>query len=177
MPSTAITARLRVPPWYVVHVPHDSTVVSNDVRPQFPLSDERLHVELHRMTDWHTFIKALVIDVHSYPSAALPYEADSGARRPKVCIGPDSFHAPAGLSPEFLQTLDDTGTESATNTPYAGALVPMKHYRQHFRVAASMIGTRRDRYIDEATGELLPSAFEWAAVVRSALVAAAANTV
>jgi N-formylglutamate deformylase len=42
------------PPWVVLHIPHDSTIVPDQVRPQFLLTDEELTLELGRMTDHFT---------------------------------------------------------------------------------------------------------------------------
>ena len=42
------------PPWVVLHIPHDSTDVPADVRPQLLLSDAALRLELQRMTDHFT---------------------------------------------------------------------------------------------------------------------------
>ena len=38
----------------VIHVPHASTVIPEDVRPTLSLSDDELRHELLIMTDWHT---------------------------------------------------------------------------------------------------------------------------
>jgi len=38
-------------PWVVLHIPHDSLVIPDDVRPQFLLTDPDLALELRRMTD------------------------------------------------------------------------------------------------------------------------------
>ncbi len=42
------------PPWVVLHILHGSTFISNQVRPQFLLSDQDLALELQRMTDHFT---------------------------------------------------------------------------------------------------------------------------
>ena len=43
-----------VPPWVVLHVPHDSTHIPADVRNQFSLDDAQLEHELLAMTDHKT---------------------------------------------------------------------------------------------------------------------------
>ena len=45
----------------------------------------------------------------------------------------------------------------ALNAPFAGALTPMKLYRKEPRLRAIMIEVRRDLYMDEETGTMLPS--------------------
>jgi N-formylglutamate deformylase len=46
---------MKLPPWVVLHVPHDSTVIPPEVREQFVLSDLELEREIDRLTDHHTF--------------------------------------------------------------------------------------------------------------------------
>jgi len=43
-----------LPPWVILHVPHDATRIPHQVRDQFPLSDAQLAREVLRMTDSHT---------------------------------------------------------------------------------------------------------------------------
>ena len=210
-------------PWVIFHIPHDSTVIPQEVRSQFSLGDQALSDELIKMTDHHTFDlfakempsnqvirslvsrlvmdverfeddvqelmsqkgmgaiymsthaglplrhpltqaereillsnwyrphhlaltdavnqmiaqygQALVIDAHSFPAVALPYELDQNPDRPEICIGTDDFHTPSALVNAMTE-----------------ALVPMNHYGKDPRVSAVMIEVRRDLYIDETTG-------------------------
>ena len=116
--------------------------------------------------------KAFVVDVHSYPSVALPYEVDPTALRPQICIGTDPFHTPADLVLKFQQGLKQAGFEVAIDTPFAGALVPLKHYGQERRVTALMIELRRDLYMNEASGKLEGDGRAKASTIRGALVRA-----
>ncbi|NBP40398.1 MAG: hypothetical protein EBV34_18570, partial [Betaproteobacteria bacterium] len=45
---------MQYPPWVVLHIPHDSTVIPAQVRDQFLLNDSALTLELQRMTDHFT---------------------------------------------------------------------------------------------------------------------------
>jgi len=225
----------------IFHVPHDSTVVPDDVRDQFLLNDLELEAELLRMTDhltydlvsgwsqvaniirapvsrlvvdverftndslesmsgigmgaiyrvthdlrhlrralttaerqslidqWYaphherlTFAvdqaleandHALVIDIHSYSSRALPYEAFQEAPRPEICIGSDPTHTSSQLAENALNIFSGAGFNVASNTPFAGALVPSKHYGKDKRVSAIMLEVRRDLYLNEETGK------------------------
>jgi len=101
--------------------------------------------------------RAVIIDVHSYPQDELPYELHGGGPRAPLCVGSDPFHA----SEAFLHsvTASFAGLESAANTPFAGAYVPLKHYRTDARVSSVMLEIRRDVYLDEATVELDEAGF------------------
>lgn len=115
------------------------------------------------------FDRALVIDAHSYPSSPLPYEVDEGAHRPEICIGADEYHTPGSLVDDLVSRLEAAGLECAVNTPFAGALVPAKHYRRDPRVQAVMIEVRRDVYLDEATCTPLPGLAALASTLRRCL--------
>lgn len=114
--------------------------------------------------------RALVIDAHSFPATALPYESDHNATRPEICIGTDPFHTPAGLIEPLQRALEIAGLVTALNTPFAGALVPMKHYRKDSRVIALMIEVRRDVYMNEATGNRNQKFESICHTIRSALL-------
>lgn len=116
------------------------------------------------------FGRALVLDAHSFPSQALPYEANALARRPEICIGSDQFHTSAGLVNSLSRAFEALGFETAVNTPFSGALVPSKHYRQDSRVEAVMIEIRRDLYLDESSGRLSEAADSIAEKLRVALL-------
>ena len=54
----------------------------------------------------------LVIDCHSFPSVALPYEdADVAAVRPDICIGSDDFHTPCRVGQRLRHCLTTRGME------------------------------------------------------------------
>jgi N-formylglutamate deformylase len=94
--------------------------------------------------------RAVIIDVHSYPAAALPYELHGAGPRPPICLGVDDFHTP----PELLARAEDAfaGFERARNTPFAGAYVPLEYYRREPAVTAVMIEIRRDQYLGDPAG-------------------------
>lgn len=106
------------------------------------------------------FGRCLVIDCHSFPSVALPYErAEAEAVRPEVCIGTDAFHTGAGLAEAFVAAFEAAGFTVARDTPFAGAIVPASRYRSDRRVAAVMVEVNRGLYCDETDGTML-SGFE-----------------
>jgi len=111
--------------------------------------------------------RCLVIDCHSYPTVALPYELNPGQRRPEICLGTDDFHTPPELTKKFLASFSAAGYETALNEPFPGALVPAKHHRMDRRVQAVMIEVRRSVYLDEHTGAKVPGFESVAAAIRS----------
>ncbi|WP_128374523.1 N-formylglutamate amidohydrolase [Streptomyces cavernae] len=95
--------------------------------------------------------RAVVIDVHSYPTARLPYELHGDGPRPPVCLGTDAFHTTPELlaaAREAFAGFGGTGTDS----PFAGAYVPLDFYGKEPRVTALMVEIRRDTYMTEPGG-------------------------
>jgi N-formylglutamate deformylase len=95
------------------------------------------------------FNKCLIIDLHSYPRLKLPYEPSVGIR-PELCIGTDNFHTPDNLVSEITSIASKHNLDVALNTPFAGTLVPLKHYGKEPRVNSVMLEIRRDQYMDES---------------------------
>ena len=96
--------------------------------------------------------RCLLIDAHSFPSSPLPYEFHQDPKRPDICIGTDAYHTPRAVLDLVVGLCEGVGWRVAVNRPFAGALVPMRHYRQDSRVTAVMIEVNRRLYLDEATG-------------------------
>lgn len=93
--------------------------------------------------------RAVVIDVHSYPTHRLPYEmTGDDAPRPEICLGTDPAHTPAWLLEATREAF--AGFDVALDSPFAGTYVPLRFYGEHARVASIMIEIRRDQYMDEA---------------------------
>ena len=87
-----------------------------------------------------------VVDVHSYPKTALPYELHGDGPRPEICLGTDGFHtSPALLAAarEALGPAAPTG-EIGVDSPFSGCYVPLERYRTDTRVEAIMLEIRRD---------------------------------
>ncbi|HZK35624.1 MAG TPA: N-formylglutamate amidohydrolase [Aeromicrobium sp.] len=95
--------------------------------------------------------EATIIDLHSFPREALPYELHADGPRPEVCLGTAGFHT----GPELLLAarraferhtpLSDVGVDA----PFSGCYVPLKHYDVSPDVHAIMIELRRDLYVDD----------------------------
>jgi len=223
---------------YVVHVPHSSTRIPDDVRAQLLLDDDALAEELRLMTDarteelairaagqvaprpWlfvnrlsrlvvdperlpdehevmfgvgmgavytrtsgglvlrdddeqarHALIRrfltpygealadlvderisatgqAIVLDFHSYPAKALPYERYQAARRPPVCVGVDFDHTPAALVERVFSACSVVG-DVVVNEPFVGTYVPIRHFGREIKVTSVMVELRRDMYLHD----------------------------
>ncbi|MFF3850653.1 N-formylglutamate amidohydrolase [Streptomyces sp. NPDC002328] len=99
--------------------------------------------------------RAVIIDVHSYPTERLPYELHGEGPRPPVCLGTDSFHTPPELlaaAREAFAPLGETGLDS----PFSGTYVPLEYYGSEPRVSALMVEIRRDTYMTEPGGPAGP---------------------
>ncbi|MFF7187109.1 N-formylglutamate amidohydrolase [Streptomyces sp. NPDC008222] len=95
--------------------------------------------------------RAVILDVHSYPTARLPYELHGEGPRPPICLGTDSFHTP----PELLALARGAFaecTETGVDSPFAGAYVPLEFYGTRPEVSALMLEIRRDTYMAEPGG-------------------------
>jgi N-formylglutamate amidohydrolase len=108
--------------------------------------------------------RCLVLDCHSFPSVALPYEmADPTNARPDICIGTDDFHTSTALAGAFTAVFRRAGWCVSLNEPFAGALVPRSRYQRDARVSAVMVEVNRRLYLSEVNA--MPSA-GFAGVVR-----------
>lgn len=96
--------------------------------------------------------RAVIIDVHSYPSEPLPYELHGNGFRPPVCLGTDPFHTPPELLAAAREVFGDVGLDS----PFSGTYVPLEFYGRDPRVSALMVEIRRDTYMTEPGGPAGP---------------------
>jgi N-formylglutamate amidohydrolase len=95
--------------------------------------------------------RAVIIDVHSYPSKPLPYELHADGPRPQICLGTDAFHTPPSLLDAAREAFRPW--EVQLDTPFAGCYIPLRHHRRTPDVSALMIEIRRDTYMTEPGGE------------------------
>lgn len=117
--------------------------------------------------------RCLVIDCHSFPSVALPYElADAASTRPHICIGTDDFHTSSELAQAFVAAFQAEGWSVSLNEPFSGALVPSSRYRQDHKVSAVMVEVNRRLYLCENNGTPLPTFAAIAQRVRNCCMAA-----
>ncbi len=119
------------------------------------LVDERLAATGH----------AVLLDLHSYPLWALPYERHQDAKRPPVCLGVDVDHTPLALVERVARACSVIG-EVVVNEPFAGSYIPLRHFGRDNRVSSVMVDLRRDMYLRD-DGSLDP---EGAGRIAAALV-------
>jgi len=138
---------------------HRAPLRPADVDPR-PLIDRYFHPYAQAMTAavadrLAATGRAVVVDVHSYPTARLPYELHGDGPRPPVCVGTDSFHTPpelVALAEKAFAGLGGVGIDS----PFSGAYVPLRFYEREPRVTALMVEIRRDTYMTEPGGPAGP---------------------
>lgn len=109
------------------------------------------HQKLEALTEstLQTYGQTIIIDVHSYPKVALPYEQDNFRQRPEICIGTCEYHTPKKLEACLVDSFISAGFEVDLNTPFAGTLIPSKYWNKEKRVLGFMLEVRRDVYMDE----------------------------
>lgn len=95
----------------------------------------------------------LIIDAHSYPKKAFPFEQDETGKRGQICLGTDSFHTPEPVLRGIRERFEEWGYSVSIDTPFKGSIVPLQHYGKSDQVSSIMIELRRDIYMNEATGE------------------------
>jgi N-formylglutamate deformylase len=118
----------------------------------------------------------LIVDCHSFPSVALPYELDQTEVRADFCIGTDPFHTPSSLRDAIIAAVRQARYSVSIDAPFAGALVPLSLYRKDRRIHSVMIEVNRRLYMDEHSG-LKAHAFEQVRGVVKQLIITGAETV
>lgn len=96
--------------------------------------------------------RCTILDGHSFNSV-WPVRLSCLLRRPDFCIGTDDYHTPEGLAEAMADAVREEGFYVRFNTPYYGAITPIKHYGKDKRVSSVMVEVNRRLYMDEKTGE------------------------
>ena len=94
--------------------------------------------------------EAIILDLHSFGTHALPYELHKHEARPQLCIGADNFHTSADLI-NNVSSAFDWMSDIKINEPFHGTYVPLKHYGHDPRVQSVMLEIRKDTYLDSPT--------------------------
>jgi N-formylglutamate deformylase len=90
--------------------------------------------------------RAVIFDLHSYPTEPLLYELYPHDERPVICLGADERHTPPALLAAAQELFAPLGSV-AINQPFRGSYIPMRHYGRDDRVASIMLELRRDAYL------------------------------
>ena len=90
--------------------------------------------------------RAVILDVHSFPTSPLPYELYPNDQRPTFCLGTDARHTPSQLVDAAQAAFSGLGSV-AVNQPFRGTYVPLRHYGHDDRVESIMLEIRRDAYL------------------------------
>jgi len=93
--------------------------------------------------------KCLVIDGHSFPSNTIVKPLGI-LTRPDFDVGTDFYHTPDGLRDVICNKIKELGYTVKVNTPFAGAITPMKHYQKDKRVVSVMFETNRRLYMNSS---------------------------
>lgn len=104
--------------------------------------------------------RALIVDCHSFPSKALPYETDQKSVRPDICIGTDDFHTPGRLVEKVKRSFEELGYSVEYNKPFLGTIVPLKYFNSHPQVNSIMLEINRSLYIDASSGLILKQGYK-----------------
>jgi len=96
--------------------------------------------------------KCLVIDGHSFGSRMIlnpDHTLVFPFTHPDFDIGTDAYHTPTALCDALCGKVRELGYRPKVNTPFDGAITPMKYYRQDKRVVSVMFETNRRLYMNE----------------------------
>lgn len=86
------------------------------------------------------------------PGSPLPCDRDQTTPRLDICIGTDPFHTPRELAGRLVAQFRERGYSVSVNTPFSGALVPMRYTRRESRVHSVMIEINRRLYLHNPEG-------------------------
>jgi N-formylglutamate amidohydrolase len=94
--------------------------------------------------------EASIMDCHSYPNTPLQCSLYRGDAQFDFNIGTDEFHTPQDWIDASVQFFADRGFRLGIDEPYAGSIVPIKHYHQNRHVKSMMLEINRRLYLDDS---------------------------
>jgi N-formylglutamate amidohydrolase len=92
--------------------------------------------------------EARIVDCHSFPYTPLQCSFYRGAAKFDFNIGTDAFHTPTEWIEASETFFAERGFRLGIDEPYAGSLVPLKHYKNDNRVKSIMLEVNRNLYMD-----------------------------
>jgi N-formylglutamate amidohydrolase len=90
------------------------------------------------------FGEVLFIDLHSYYKDILPYELNTKANRPEICIGINE-NVNEKILKDIVNKIELFNYDYSINEPFSGCLLP-SNYVNDDRVHGIMIEIRKDIY-------------------------------
>jgi len=92
--------------------------------------------------------EARIVDCHSFPDRPLQCSLYQGDAKFDFNIGTDSFHTPNEWIDASVEFFANRGFRLGIDEPYAGSIVPMKHYQTDTRVKSIMLEVNRNLYMN-----------------------------
>ena len=97
--------------------------------------------------------QAKIIDCHSFPNFPFTRDVNQALPRPDFNIGINHFHTPEKWILESKIFFENNGYSLGIDWPYAGTIVPMKHFTINKNVHSIMLEVNRDLYLMENSFE------------------------
>ena len=92
--------------------------------------------------------EARIVDCHSFPDRPLQCSLYQGDAKFDFNIGTDTFHTPAEWIEASVKFFANHGFRLGIDEPYAGSIVPIKHYQKDKRVKSIMLEVNRNLYMN-----------------------------
>lgn len=96
------------------------------------------------------FNRALIIDLHSYPSN-VDIMGIGNKASPDICIGFEPFHCDKIILDRIISFCNKNHFSFEFNNPFSGSIVPLQYYRKNNKVKSFMLEIKRSLYMDEQT--------------------------
>ncbi len=119
----------------ILHIPHASLKIPD--YGHYLLPPEEVDAEALHLADLYT------------DQLFLPAQGDAQF---DFNIGTDGFHTPPSWIEASVSFFEDRGFRLGIDEPYAGSIVPMKHYQKDARVKSIMLEINRTLYLDNSYG-------------------------
>jgi N-formylglutamate deformylase len=91
--------------------------------------------------------QAKIVDCHSFPNLPFTRDVNQTLPRPDFNIGIHHFHTPEQWIQVSQDFFENKGYSLGIDWPYAGTIVPMKHFTINTNVYSIMLEVNRDLYL------------------------------
>ena len=93
--------------------------------------------------------QARIVDCHSFPDTPLRCSLYQGDAQFDFNIGTDAFHTPLEWIEASVKFFAYRSFRLGIDEPYAGSIVPIKHYNKDNRVKSIMLEINRNLYMND----------------------------